>query len=203
MRNDRVRAVRIAVVAGLVLALLGIASAPPAAAACDGPFPSFREAARTATRIVVGDVVAAEPDATGYATRFTLRVTDVLRGSASATLTIRDLPATPCTPPISARLGDRIAIALGDLAFEPPMRVNAVAFVRGTPPDYPGIERITMAELLALVGPPPPATSTDAEDLRAGNPGSGRLPAGPIAALIAVLASLAIWVQRLRRHEAG
>lgn len=70
-------------IAGLALSLAGLGlTASPVAAACDGPFPSFRDAVGSAERIVIGDVIAADPDDPGLASRFTLLVRYVLRGDA-------------------------------------------------------------------------------------------------------------------------
>jgi hypothetical protein len=126
---------------------------------CDGPYPSFREAAPTARRVVVGEVVAGQQDALGFvdgrSARFTLRGTSVLDG-AEVEIDVIDLPSQPCAGPIEAAVGDHIAIAFDGRAFEPPQIVNAVAWLDGSAPEFGGIETMTVAEVYALLGLPWP-----------------------------------------------
>lgn len=137
----------------------------PVAAECSGSPPSFRDALSTAERIVVGDVVAlrdgglAEPRPNRQSSsRFTLRIRHVLRGQAPAVIKIRDLVAQPCAGVIVAREGDRIAVAFDALDYTPPIRVNAVAWIRGTPSGE-GNETMTVAGLFRRLGLPPPDTA--------------------------------------------
>ena len=179
------------VAATLLAAGLAVAGATPAFAACDGPVLSFHDYATSAARSVIGDVIAVDPgapwtDEQGRSSRFTLRVRYVLRGQADAVLTLRDLAFQPCTDHIIiARKGDRIALALGASGFSPKTTFDTVAWIRGTPPDFAGIERITVAEALALVGLTPGDTST------ASPPTEPIAPLGDVAFL---LAGLAGWV---------
>ena len=163
------RAVRIAALPALVVAWL-IAGAAPVGAECDGPIPSFRAVAATAKRVVIGEVVAVHPSeltaegADGRSSRFTLRVTDVPRGRAPKTMEIDDLPTQPCASIVVARVGDRLAIAFDAIDFEPPVRVNTAAWIRGVPPGtefdlLTAFESTTRAEVYALLGIEPPDTS--------------------------------------------
>ena len=75
---------------------------------------------------------------------------------------IEDELAGPCSSYIVAMPGDRIALALGltnRLLFDD-KSWGAVAWIRGTAIDYPGIERITVADAFRLLGLQPPDTST-------------------------------------------
>jgi hypothetical protein len=142
------------------------ASAVPVSAECDGPLPSFRHAFSTAKRVVIGDVTAvqggglAEAGSGGRSSRFTIRVRYVVRGQAAHEIAIRDVPTQPCAPGIEAAVGDRIAIAFDATDFTPPIQVNAVAWIRGTPPDYAGIETTSVAEIYRRIGQSPPDTTT-------------------------------------------
>ncbi len=97
-------------------------------------------------------------------------------------MTLRDLAFLPCPDHIiMARQGDRIALALGATVGSNPTTFDTVAWIRGTPPDFAGIERITVAEAFSLVGKTPPDTATAAPP-----PGS-TLPIGGMAVLLAGL----------------
>lgn len=168
-RRSLDRAIHVAALPALVGAWL-IAGAAPVAAECDGPIPSFRSVAATAKRVVIGEVVAVHPSeltvegADGRSSRFTLRVTDVPRGGAPKTMEIDDLPTQPCASIVVARVGDRLAIAFDAIDFEPPMRVNTAAWIRGVPPGtefdlISAFESTTRAEVYALLGLEPPDTS--------------------------------------------
>lgn len=138
----------------------------PVVGACDGPVPSFREAVTTADSIIVGTVVSITPmpdDPPGYARSFDLRVDHVLRGRSDPIITIRDLPQSPCSGVLLVPEGATIALALGATAFEPPMDVNAPAFITGVSylSSVGGIgppETITLEEVFALTGVPFPDT---------------------------------------------
>jgi hypothetical protein len=163
-RSSSVRLLRSA---GLLALLATILGAPVSNADCDGPFPSFTETSRTATVVVVGDVVGANrlEGGLGWANRFSLHVDRVLRGQSPERLEIRDLPTQPCAGFVVVKIGQRVAIAWDGLAFDPPIRVNAFAIVDGPPSEFIGVESLTSEELLALMPPPdepaPPAASTD------------------------------------------
>ena len=147
-----------------------IAATPPVAAECDGPIPSFRAVAASAKHVVIGEVVGVRPSelngdsADGRSTRFTLRVTEVPRGRAPRTMEIDDLPTQPCAGFVRARVGDRIAIAFDATDFEPPIRVNTAAWLRGVPPGsehdlISAFEPTTRAQVYALLGLEPPDTA--------------------------------------------
>jgi len=148
----------------LVLALAVTVSGPePASAECDGPVPSFRAVAPTAERVVIGDVVAVRPraqDGSGGSSRFTLRVRFVLRGEAPKVMEINDLSTQPCAADVIARVGDRIALAFDGIEYTPPTRVNTVAWIRGTPPSFVGVETISLARTFQILGLSVPETST-------------------------------------------
>lgn len=163
------RAIRVAALPALAGVWL-IAVAGPVAAECDGPIPSFRAVVGTAKRVIIGEVVAVHPSeltaegTDGRSSRFTLRVTDVPRGRAPKAMEIVDLPTQPCASIVVARVGDRLAIAHDAIDFEPPIRVNTAAWLRGVPPGsefdlLSAFESTTRAEVYALLGLEPPDTS--------------------------------------------
>jgi hypothetical protein len=209
--------------AGALLALatvLGVAS-ESVLAECDGPYPDFRRLTRTAERIVIGDVVelhpggAWDPLEAGIASRFTFQVRHVVRGESQAVVEIKDLPTQPCAGVVGVRLGDRIALAIGGLDFEPPMRVNMVAWIESVPPEGfgPGsisqAATLSVAEVYALVGlnppaeeglPSPAATVPDSGDTSAA--GLPVIPLAIVATVLSLLGLLAIWRLRAARPEA-
>lgn len=161
-------------VRGLLAAVLAFGaltvSPLPVAAECDGPVPSFRDALSTAQRIVIGDVIAVRDgglvEATangGWSSRFLLRVRYTPVGEAEPTMEIRDLSTQPCAGFVIAREGDRIALAFDATDFTPPIQVNTVAWIRGVPWDFIGVETITVTEIFQLLGLAPPDTATLAE----------------------------------------
>jgi hypothetical protein len=169
------------------------------AAECDGPVPSFREALATADRVVIGDVVAVHDGglmeastSDGWSSRFTLLTRSTPVGAPRKTVEIDDLPTQPCAAGVQARKGDRIAIAFDATAFEPPIQVNTVAWIRGTAPDYVGVERITTAEVYRLLGLTPPETATLTD-----RP-SGDIPIGLFVALVAGALGAVLSMRRSR-----
>ena len=139
---------------------------------------------------MIGDVVAVQDGGLahvgvgGRSSWFTLRVRNVLRGDAPAVLHIRDLPTQPCAPGVAARVGDRIAIAFDAIDYTPAIRVNAVAWIRGTPPPYEGIETVTLAELSERLG-------FEIADTSTAPPGPpGRPPSVPLPLLLPGLVGL-------------
>jgi hypothetical protein len=99
-------------------------------------------------------------------------------------MSIRDLPTQPCAAVVVARPGDRIAIAFDAMDFQPPIRVNTVAWIRGAPA-FEGIESITLGETFALMGLAAPDTSTSPD------PGPSQPPFATIAvALAGIVATL-------------
>ena len=144
--------VRVLLAAAVAFGTLAI-SPLQAAAECDGPVPSFRDALATAKRVVIGDVIAVRDGglvkaaaSDGWSSRFTLRVRYTPVGAAQQTMDIRDLPTQPCAGVIQAREGDRIALAFDATDFSPPIQVNTVAWIRGTPWDFIGVETISVSE---------------------------------------------------------
>ncbi len=168
-------------------------------AECDGPVPSFGDVAPTAGQVIIGDVVAIQsgglwpPDADGRSSRFTLQVRYVLAGDAPATMEIRDLPTQPCAPVMFAAVGDRVALALDGMDFDPPIPVNTIAWIRGTSPDVIGIETMTVGEVFALFGLQAPATSTISGPVRTGPAGDAT---APIVVLMFALVGLSVGWRR-------
>lgn len=174
----------------------------PVVAECDGPPPSFRDALSTAKRIVIGDVTAVHGGGSwgigsdGSSSRFTLGVDLVLRGHAPAVMEIQDLVMQPCAGTVIARKGDRIALAFDALDFTPPIRVNAVAWIRGTP--APGSETITGAEVFRRLGREPPDTSV-------GTPRPPVVPpsSAPIVVVVPGLLGLVLGWRRAGARRSG
>jgi hypothetical protein len=149
---------------------LSLLAAGPAAAECDGPVPSFREAIPTARTIFVGDVTALHASPwngdDGRSTRFTVRVLWLLRGTASSSKEIRDLDPIGCNSYIRARVGDRIAFALHATGSRIPHVYSTVALVQGDPPKMTGLESISLADVFRLARRSPPDTATEARSRR-------------------------------------
>lgn len=174
-----------------------LSTAAPAAAECSqlDTWPSFREAARTAKRIIVGEVVAGYSyDSTDRATQFRLRVDELLRGLSDPVIDFRDGvysgEATICPGDsiLRVRIGDVIAFAFDARLSGSSNPVLTVAYVRGNPDKFlmPGIERLTLAEVRAAAGLP----ATDTITSRDAAP--GQFPVVPLlaAALLGGLAFL-------------
>lgn len=184
------------VVVALVAATMVHLTAPRVAAECtqSDPWPSFRGAAPTAARIVVGEVVEdRDPNSDLYVAVFGLRVDTVLRGPPypENVIEIRHLhsglPRVICESVARVLIGDVVAFAFD--ARDPTGRpINAFAYIRGVPNEMvPGIERITWDELALLTRP-----SLEPE------PQTGSI-AGPIVVLIGVLLAvvgLGLFVRR-------
>ncbi len=177
-------------------------TAPSADADCDGPVPSFREHAAKAERVVIGDVVDVDltanwTDDEGRSSHFVMNVKYVLRGAPEPTMIFQDLEFLPCADHIViARKGDRIALAMGITAFDPPFTFSTVAWVEGTPPDFVGIERTTVRDAFLLLALDPPA------DEVALQPVDEPVPVGAIAVVvIAIGVALALlWRRSLARQ---
>jgi hypothetical protein len=75
-------------------------------------------------------------------------------------LVIEDLPTQPCAAVVQARAGDRIALAFDASDFSPPIQVNSVAWIRGTPWDFIGVETISVPEIFRSLDLTPPDTAT-------------------------------------------
>ncbi len=145
-------------IASAIAALLLAATVGPVGAEVEGPgTPSFWKVLSTARQVVIGDVVAVQsgglvdPSADGRSSRFTLQVRYVLRGTAQSTMEIWNLPSQRRDEVVSARQGDRIALALDGTDFSPPIPANAVAWIKGEPPgsDY---ETVDVGEVFEVVG---------------------------------------------------
>ncbi len=189
--------------AGLLVACAAVIVAgrpAPVAADCDGPYPSFREAAPSARRVVIGDVVAMEPvdqwlDMEGRSSRFTLQAWSILDGVGPVVVPVRDLVSQPCAGYLFGKVGDQVAIAFDGRAFSNRIEVNAIAWVGGRAPDRIGIESLTVGEVFMAVGLPvpavfpPQAVSADAPD-----PGPSWLP---VAAVVAGLLAAAVVLRRV------
>jgi hypothetical protein len=157
-----------------VALLVGAAS--PVAAECTrfDAWPSFREAARTADRIVVGEVLETYRVASGGTTItyvvapgddtlfFDLRVIEVLRGRSDPVLEFREpvrsgAPLKFCRDShLFAHAGDLIAFAFDARVADFPKPVLAVAWLSGTldPFTMPGVERMTIEDVRVLAGAP-------------------------------------------------
>lgn len=163
-----------ALAAVAIALVIPAAGRSPALAECDGPIPEFRHVLTNARQVVIGDVVAVQPDPNeaplldGRSTHFTVQVRVVLRGTAPPLLAIHDLATQHCSVALMARLGDRIVLALDGTDFSPPVPANVAAWIRGEPPPWDGFEKITEAEVANLLGVTPAALG----------PGDGA-PAGP------------------------
>jgi len=140
-----------------VIALVAVVARPGTASAdCDGPYPSFREVAPSASTVMIGTVVDAQIEqGWDWAHRFTLQVDQVLRGSVAPMIAIRDLPSQPCAPFIAAKPGSRIALALDGFAYDPPIKVNAVAIIDGARAEDIGVDALTLDQVYAIIPPPP------------------------------------------------
>jgi len=157
------RSVIRSVVFAIGLAMLG---STYASAECDGPAVSFAERAGEAPLVVIGDVISIDPaasvsDELGRSSRFTIEVLHVLRGEAVTSIVVDDEPTGPCSGYVLARRGDRLALAVGltnRLHFD--FSWSAVAWIRGLPLDYEGIERTTVAGAFRALGLQAPDTAT-------------------------------------------
>jgi hypothetical protein len=106
-----------------IVGALGVAGGT--AADCQGEPPPFAETVASAKQIVIGDVVnvdAGNDAGQGRSRRFTLQVSNVVRGEPAARLDIDNVMTQPCAGDIVAALGDRIALALNATAFTPRSR---------------------------------------------------------------------------------
>jgi hypothetical protein len=162
-RHRRLKAAPLGAAALLAVGVIA-STAGPVAAECDGPPPSFRDYAPHAARVVIGDVAAVDPtkrtDDDGRSSWFSFRVRYVLRGEAPSLMTIRGLSFLECADHlIWARPGDRLALATGITAFNPPMTFSTAAWIKGMPP-LADFERMTTREVFEVLGLAPPDTST-------------------------------------------
>jgi len=198
----------------LVLGLLAgslLANPSSALGECDGPFASFRNAAPSARRIVIGDVVATLPgppvENDGRTSRFTLEGWSVLDGDQPITIDVRDLLSQPCAGYIVARPGDRIAIAFDGHDFVPLTVVNAVAWI-GPAPEFLGIESTDVPAIYALLGRVPPTVAPwpvrGAAAERGVPPTNTALPLLAVAVLVLLLGlGLVAWRRWLILERSG
>lgn len=200
MSVRRAQALRGAIGMVAVLAALFVCAAPVAAECTRlDRWPSFRDAARSARTIVIGEVIGGGPE--NWLDTFAFRVDEVVRGTAPHVMQIHELrsglPLTICPSDSFAWVmnGDHLALALGALASDGKTRINAVAYVRGSPDSFlmPGVERIPAAEVRELAGLP----ATDALADQDAGPSSA-----PLVLLSAILGA-GLWLVRSRRSSTG
>ncbi len=149
----------------VVVGLLVLSGAPalvaPVDAECDGPYPSFREVAPGAERVVVGQVVATRPSDWGTddlrSSRFTLQAWSLKDGLGPFSLDVDDVRSQPCAGDLVAAVGDQVAIAFDGRAFSTAVRANAIAWISGQPPDLAGVEVVSLPQIYELLQLPMPA----------------------------------------------
>jgi hypothetical protein len=190
------------------------------------PWPSFREAARTAETVLIGQVVESlQDDSADNSVWFRFRVDEVLRGQADAEIEIKFLvsgaPIKHCDESIlRVRLNDRIGFALNARIGGVEGLVTTVAWLRDgfaptpTPaPDseeeqleslrdflMPSVERLAVSEVRALAALP----ATDTADPAAQEPLSSPLPFVVVLLVAGVVASTILVSFRERRiHSRG
>lgn len=197
MSGRRVLAGRTAfgVVAAIVALLL---AASPVAAECTrlDRWPSFRDAVRSAGTIVIGEVI--DGAAESWLDTFTFRVDEVIRGTAPQVMHIHQLrsglPLSICPSDSFAYVmkGDHLALALDALAADGKTRINAIAYVQGSPDDFlmPGVGRLSAAKVRELAGLP--STDAIAEAARPSSP--------PLFVLPSALLGIALWLARSRKR---
>lgn len=186
----------------LSVLLAGVAlstTATPVAAECTqlDRWPSFTEAAPSAKRIIVGEVVESYfDDSADNAITFRMRVDEVLRGRSRRALEFRDVvrsgaPLTICPGDsiLRVRVGDILAFAFDARVASSPDPVLAVAWIRGTPDDFlmPGAERLTLAEVRSLAALPATDTALPSEERERSIPMIPLLAAGLLGALVRLL----------------
>ena len=197
------RTVRTLVLASLVCALGMVVGSGAALADCTqaSPWPSFTRSAGSAQRIIIGTVTWTPGGAVNN--RFTLRVDEVLRGQAPATIdfaAFRSGAPQPICPEDSLlrvrQVGDRLALAYG--AHLPGLNrpITAVALVK--PVDdpegvlaslMPKMEWLTVAQVRAIAALPP----TDSVIMSA--------PSASPLLLSGLIGALAAWVFARRRRR--
>lgn len=181
-----------------VIAALFVCAAPVAAECTRlDRWPSFRDALRSARTIVVGEVIDGEPE--NWLDTFTFRVDEVLRGTAPQVMQIHQLrsglPLTICPSDSFAYVmnGDHLALALGALAPNGKTRIDAIAYVQGSPDSFlmPGVERIPVAEVRELAGLP--STDALADD---------DAPSSPtLLVLLSAVLGVVLWLVRSQKRS--
>jgi hypothetical protein len=182
-------------IAGLILGAAWLAAPLPVLAECMvmDEWPTFRDGAATASRIVVGEVDESySDDSADNAIEFHVAVTDVLRGQTTSGLdfeggTQTDPPPTDCPGDsiLRVRVGDVLAIAF-DGTSDSPTSVRAVAWVKGHPHAFlmPGAGVLSLREANALASLPQTDISSTAS--RSSSP---YLPLAPL-----VVGAVSGWV---------
>ena len=193
------------VLAAATFAVVALIGTPrPVAAECTSGFdrwPPFRELAPSATRIVVGTVVAAyDYDSADNAIRFRFGVDEVLRGASPSVIEFRTpIPAADahiCPGDSLLRVGirDVIALAYDSRTAGRSERVSAAAFISRprAPWCMPGIERLSLAEVRRLAALPRTDTET--------SPASSETPLAALAIAGAAGAIAGVITARRRRN---
>ena len=134
---------RLVLATALALAIHAAAVVPGASADCDGPYPSFREVAPTARRVVYGIVTATRPGPAdwgdGRTSRFTIQGWALNEGPRPDVVEVRDVVSQPCAGYLAAGPGEKVVVALDGVAFSPRVAANAIAWVDARAPDVIGI----------------------------------------------------------------
>jgi hypothetical protein len=185
-------------VAALVAVLILLFAPAPARAECPNipPWPALTEFGRSAREIVVGTVVGG-----GGSTFLEFRVDRVLRGDGKVGEVRKLENLLPNWPPGSCTYlltdeGEVIALGFDALAPDRRTRLNAAAWLKGSPDHYHiggHAEVATLAEIEAVAAMPP--TSTAPETSAAA---SSRLP-GAVVVMIAVVGFLTMMRRSLSR----
>ncbi len=175
---------------GSVLALplaVGLLVARPAdAQACIWPAPTVEEARNSAQAILVGKVVWTKRGMTAGLPRswFDLSVDRVVRGPLVDVLKVRGLRYSGCGDAITAKLGDRIVLAMGVRVDGQSLAAMWVVDSAGRVSTESGA-RLTLKSLLAMFANPPD-TSTAAPAREPDN-------TGVIPSLIAIFSAALAW----------
>lgn len=160
-----------------------------ARAECTGlsPWPSFTRYAPSATDVIIGTVSwSALPG--GFASRFTLTVDEVLRGSADPVIEFDRFrsgapqPVCPEGSVLRVRPGDRLAIGYGARYRGQDALVDVVAYVDPSEPDpqlLPRMQQLSEARIREILGLR--ASSTPASNAPpSGLPGPSEPPNPPV-----------------------
>lgn len=200
-------AVAVWAVGWLLAASLLVATPPPVLAECTSvsPWPSFREAAPSATTILIGTVTWTPGGEVNN--HFILHVDEVLRGNAPEAIEFRAFRSgapQPVCPEDSSlivrRVGERLAFAYGAHLAGLRREITAVAFVRPSRPDpflLPEMERLSVAEVRAIAAAPP---ATDATPRKSSRPSETDLAV--VVAWFAGCAAFFVVVLDRRRRRA-
>jgi hypothetical protein len=192
--------------AACIAALMLLSSPAPARAECPylPPWPALTEFGRSAREIIVGTVVGG-----GGSSVLDFRVDQVLRGGGKVG-EVRKLEnllpnwpqgpggvAVSCTYLIGDE-GDVIALGFDALAPDGQTRINAAAWIEGTPDFWTAdgyAEVATLAEIEAIAALPPTSTAPEVSPASA----PSQLPHGLVLIALAIGASL-IALQRRLAH---